>query len=145
MKNSLMRCNIPAMKALRSSSAHYELVRYIANGIVATGVHFGVLTFNIQVVGMRSAGVANLIAALIGITSSFIGSRYFVFKKHQGTILSQAGSFLVLYISIAVLHGLILYGWTDVAGFDYRIGFLIATFFQVILSYFGNKTLVFKT
>ena len=133
------------MKALRSSSAQYEFIRYVANGLVATGVHFGVLTFNIHFVGMRSAGVANLIAAIIGITTSFLGSRYFVFKKHQARILGQAVNFLVLYASIALLHGLILYGWTDVGGFDYRIGFLIATFFQVILSYLGNKTLVFRT
>jgi putative flippase GtrA len=133
------------MKALRNSSAQYELVRYIVNGLIATGAHFGVLTFNIQVVGMRSAGVANLIAAIIGITTSFLGSRYFVFKKLQDPILSQATTFLALYVSIAALHGLILYGWTDVGGLDYRIGFLIATFFQVILSYFGNKTLVFRT
>lgn len=133
-----------AMKALRSTSTHHELIRYITNGLVATGVHFCVLTFNIHVVGMRSAGVANLIAAIIGISTSFLGSRYFVFKKHQEPILSQATAFVILYASIAVLHGVILYVWTDVGGFDYRIGFLIATFFQVVLSYFGNKTLVFR-
>jgi len=132
------------MKAFLNSVDKPEVIRYIANGLVATGTHFCVLTFNMQVVEMRSAGVANFIGAVFGIAVSFLGSRYFVFKKHQDPILGQATAFLLLYASIAVLHGLILYGWTDVFGFDYRIGFLIGTFFQVVLSYLGNKTLVFK-
>ena len=45
---------------------------------------------------------------------------------------------------IAVGHGLILYLWTDRAGLDYRIGFLVATCFQVACSFFGNKLWVFK-
>ena len=133
------------MKALRSSRAQSEVIRYITNGLVATSIHFGVLTFNIQVVGMKSAGVANLVAAVFGITASFLGGRYFVFRKRQDSILGQATAFLILYASIALLHGLVLYEWTDVYGFDYRIGFLVATFIQVVLSYFGNKTLVFRT
>jgi putative flippase GtrA len=132
------------MKVPSNSAARNEVLRYITNGLVATVIHFGVLTFNIHIVGMRSAGVANLVAAVFGITSSFLGNRYFVFKKHQAPILSQATAFLLLYASIAALHGLVLYLWTDVYGFDYRIGFIIATIFQVALSYWGNKTLVFR-
>lgn len=133
------------MKKRRNSVDQPEVIRYITNGLIATGIHFGVLTFNIQVVGMRSAGVANLIAAAFGISASFLGSRYFVFKKHQDPFLGQATGFLVLYASIAALHGLVLYVWTDVYGFDYRIGFVIVIPIQVALSYWGNKTLVFKT
>ena len=45
---------------------------------------------------------------------------------------------------IAVFHGLVLLIWTDWYALDYRIGFLIATVVQVLLSYLGNKLLVFK-
>jgi len=122
-----------------------EIIRYIINGVLATGVHYSVLTFNMQMYDMQSAGLANLIAAFFGITASFIGSRYFVFKKHLEPIHNQAVKFTLLYASIACLHGLVLYGWSDVYGFDYRIGFIMATFLQVLLSYRGNKMLVFKT
>jgi putative flippase GtrA len=122
-----------------------EITRYIINGLLATGVHFSVLTFNMQVYEMQSAGLANLIAAVFGITASFFGSRYFVFKKHEGHIINQAMIFVMLYVSIACLHGLVLFGWTDINGYDYRIGFVFATMLQVTLSYFGNKVLVFKT
>ena len=122
-----------------------EIIRYIINGLLATGVHFSVLTINLQIYDMQSAGLANLIAAIFGITSSFIGSRYFVFKNHQEPIHNQAIKFGMLYATIACLHGAVLYGWTDVYKFDYRIGFMIATVLQVVMSYWGNKILVFKT
>lgn len=121
-----------------------ELLRYIINGVVATAVHYGVLSFNLEVLHYTSAGLANLVAAIFGITISFLGSRYFVFCKSDGSIKSQAIKFSALYGLIAVLHGLILLIWSDWLGYDYRLGFLIATAFQVSLSYLGNKILVFK-
>ena len=93
---------------------------------------------------MPSAGMANLFAAVGGITASFFGSRYFVFRDHKQPILRQAAKFGVLYALIASLHGLVLYAWTDVGHHDYRLGFLLATAMQVVLSYFGNKLLVFS-
>jgi len=44
-----------------------------------------------------------------------------------------------------VLHGLVLFGWTDVMGFDYRVGFVLASGIQVALTYVGNKHLVFTS
>jgi putative flippase GtrA len=96
------------------------------------------------VLDLSSAGLANLLAACFGIASSFLGNRYFVFKGYHASILSQAISFSVLYGFIALLHGLILFVWSDCFKLDYRIGFLVATLFQFVLSYIGNKKLVFK-
>lgn len=122
-----------------------EIARYGINGVVATAVHFGVLTFNLNVLHFQSAAVANLIAAVFGIAISFLGSRYFVFPGTGGAIITQAIKFSGLYGAIAVLHGLVLFIWTDRFGLDYRLGFLIATGLQVSLSYLGNKFLIFKT
>jgi putative flippase GtrA len=107
-------------------------------------VHYGVLKFNLTVIGISSAGIANLIAACFGISTSFLGNRYFVFQSNDPKILSQALKFSGLYGAIALLHGFILFVWSDWFGLDYRIGFLIATFFQFVLSYIGNKKMVFK-
>jgi hypothetical protein len=52
--------------------------------------------------------------------------------------------FGLLYASIALLHGLVLWWWTDVNRLDFRIGFLLATGLQVVLSFWGNKVLVFR-
>ena len=133
------------MSALAADSvASMLILRYLINGLLATGVHFAVLSFGLNVVGIPSAGVANLIAAVFGISASFIGSRYFVFRAAHARLLPQVLSFGLLYAMLAMMHGVILYVWTDRAGLDYRFGFLIATGFQVAASYLGNKTMVFK-
>lgn len=135
------------MSAAASPSApRAELIRFIVNGLVATAVHFAVLTFNLKVLGFGSAGAANLVAAVFGITTSFLGSRFYVFAgSAQQAWLPQVVKFSGLYAVTAVLHGLVLWAWTDRLGLDYRIGFVIATGMQVSLSYLGNKFLVFKS
>jgi len=122
-----------------------DIIKYVINGLVATAVHYGALTFNLEMLSMTSAGLANLIAACFGILTSFLGNRYFVFKQHESNIVSQAIKFSLLYVAIAFLHGFILFVWSDWLKLDYRVGFLVATFFQFVLSYLGNKKMVFKT
>lgn len=121
-----------------------EVIRYVVNGVLATGVHYGVLTLNMEGLGFQSAGLANAIAALFGISASFLGSRYFVFQRTSGRVHQQAFRFGLLYGTMAGLHGLCLWLWTDQHGLDYRAGFIVVTALQVVVSYVGNKFLVFK-
>ncbi|MCY7317129.1 MAG: GtrA family protein [Ramlibacter sp.] len=130
--------------ATQSRTELGQVARYIVNGLLATAVHYGVLTFCLAVLKLPSAGVANLIAAVFGITASFFGSRYFVFRRPDEPMRSQAARFALLYGAIALLHALVLALWTDLLGLDYRLGFLLATGLQVTLSYWGNKRLVFN-
>jgi len=136
-----MQSSIPHIDNTHSKQ---QITRYAINGAVATAVHFSVLTFNLQVLSFPSAGLANLLAAVAGISTSFLGSRYYVFDKTDGSFFHQLGKFILLYAMIACLHGLILFVWTDRWHFDYKLGFLIATATQVSLSYLGNKKLVFN-
>lgn len=119
------------------------MLKYVVNGLFATAVHYGVLTFNLRVLHFSSAGAANFVAAIFGISASFLGSRYFVFQSKDHALFAQAMKFGGLYLAIAVLHGLVLLCWTDWLRLDYRIGFLVASAMQMTLSYLGNKRLVF--
>lgn len=132
------------MAATDTASEGGRLLRYVVNGLVATLVHYAALTFFIEVVDLPSAGAANGLAALVGIAASFFGSRYFVFRAGEAPILGQATRFLVLYAAIAVLHAATLWVWTDLAGLDYRVGFLVASVLQFACSYVGNRYLVFR-
>lgn len=120
------------------------LIRYVINGLVATGIHYSVLTFLLKVLQFSSAGLSNLLAAIVGITVSFLGSRYFVFRRTDESLIAQGAKFSLLYGLIAFLHGGVLYMLTDRLLIDYRISFVCATVLQVLLSFFGNKVLVFK-
>jgi len=121
------------------------LARYVINGLVATAVHFLVLSLLIEGVQIGSAGAANFIAAGFGITASFLGNRFFVFEHARGPLAYLAVRFLLLYAGIAIVHGITLAVWTDWLALDYRIGFLLATFLQFALSYSGNRWWVFRS
>ena len=121
-----------------------QFARYLVNGMIATMIHFLALRMNIDIIGIKSAGIANFIAAVFGLSASFLGARYFVFTASRGSAGAQILKFASLYGLIAFLHGAILWAWTDRYGLDYRVGFIIATGFQLMLSYFGNKKLVFQ-
>ena len=129
---------------LHEDSAQARMLRFGVNGSVAAAAHFAALWFNLRVLEMPSAGVANLCAAIVGITASFVGSRYFVFRRAAENIVRQAAKFGLLYASAAALHGGVLYLWTDLAGLDYRGGFTIALLLQIVLAYYGNARIVFK-
>lgn len=132
------------MPAKGSGEAGGQLIRYLINGVIATLAHYGVLRFNIEVLNIPLAGVANAIAAVFGIAVSFFGSRYFVFRGQQGSVVKQGSMFIAVYACIALLHALVMYVWTDRLGYDYRIGFLLATGMQMAFSFLANKFLVFK-
>ncbi len=121
-----------------------EPVRYIINGVVATLVNYGMLNFNMLILGMKSAGAASFLATIFGIMASFLGSRYFVYRHHSNTVSSQIIRFILLYGFIAIVSGLVLYVWSDLYGFSYHLGFIVATFIQVLFSYVGNREFVFK-
>jgi putative flippase GtrA len=132
------------MRVLSKGAFGGQFARYVINGLAATAVHFLVLKFNLEVVGMASAGIANGVAAIFGITASFIGSRYFVFRGPSGRLLRQGMLFVLLYTCIAMLHALVMHIWADRLGLDYRIGFVLATFMQMAFSFVANKFMVFK-
>lgn len=132
------------MTSATSSLIRYQPVRYVINGLAATCVSYAVLSACIHVAHVPSAAVANFIAAVIGITASFLGSRHFVFPGAKESVWHQLGRFWLLYAALALLQAAVLFVWTDMAKLDYRAGFLIGTFLQMVCSYFGGKLWVFK-
>lgn len=121
-----------------------QLLRYVVNGLVATVVHFAVLSVLVEVVHLPSKGAANLLAAIVAISVSFLGNRYFVFAATQARASGQLWRFLLLYAAIALLNGGLMALWSDLLKYDYRVGFVLISIIQFILSFLGNRLLVFK-
>jgi len=99
---------------------------------------------NIEVIRFDSVGISNFLAAFCGIFVSFVGNRVFVFCNKKDNLVNQIRSFALLYFSIALLHGVFLHIWSDLYNMDYRVGFILATIMQALLSYIGNKKIVFR-
>lgn len=118
------------------------LVRFVINGVVATAVHYTTLVVLMEFVELASAGLANALAAIVGITASYIGNYKQVFRSnaaHSATL----PRFLGVYAAVAGLHGVALAIWTDLFGFRYHLGFVIATGLSVALTFMANRWLVF--
>ena len=126
------------------SSQLRQVTRFCMNGLIATGVHFFCLVWLIEHVVVASAGLANLLAGVAGVTSSFIGNRYFVFVALNESIASQLSKFAALYGIVLAVHGIGLGLWVDFLLWDYRIGFVVITALQIVLSYQGGRRLVFS-
>lgn len=121
-----------------------ELFRYLVNGGIATGVHFAVLYTNVELLHFESVGLANFVAAVFGSTAAFLGNRHLVFRSTTAGVRSQLPRFAGLYLAAATFHGLALFAWSDLLGWHYTSGFVVATLLQVVIGYLGNKLWVFK-
>jgi putative flippase GtrA len=82
-------------------------------------------------------------AAIVGITVSYIGNRSQVFRSgapHSVTL----PRFLAIYACVAVIHAGSLALWTDIMHRPYQAGFVIATGLSVVLTYLANRLYVFR-
>jgi putative flippase GtrA len=121
-----------------------EVLRYVVNGLICTLIHYGVLTFNIKFIQFESTGLANLIASIVGISSSYFGNKYFVFKGIKVLKPLLFAKFFLTYSLIALFHGLALYVWSDIYKLDYTFGFAIAVLIQFVLGFLLSKFIIFK-
>jgi putative flippase GtrA len=117
--------------------------RFLVSGLVATGVHFIILTLLIEMAHVRSAGIANGCAAVVGIATSYLGARFYVFGSDL-PVVQTLPRFLVTTAAVACLHTLIVAVWTDVWRLPYVIGFLIATGASTVLNFLANRFIVFS-
>ena len=127
-----------------TSLLRHQPIRYVLNGLAATCVSYAVLNACIHLAHVPSAGMANFIAAIAGITASFLGNRHFVFPGSTESVWHQLARFWALYAVLALMQATVMFLWSDVAKLDYHVGFLIGTFLQMVCSYFGGKFWVFK-
>lgn len=121
-----------------------QTARYVLNGAFSTGAHFATLMAGLKLVRIESVGLANFIAALVGSSCAFLGNRYFVFRDSRRSAGAQLRGFAMLYLAAAAFHGCFLHLWSDVYGWHYFTGFVIATSIQIVVVYLCNRVLVFR-
>ncbi|MBX2855056.1 MAG: GtrA family protein [Rhodobacteraceae bacterium] len=121
-----------------------EVGRYVVNGAAATLIDFTALQIASSLLGEGMTWLAGGVGAAVGITASFLGSRYYVFPHRRGNWRTEVARFLPLYGVLALVRMALFYVWSDVYGLDQNIGFVIATGVQVVATFFGNKYLVFR-
>jgi len=121
-----------------------QVFKFIINGLIATFVHYMVLYFNMEVIRMTSATLANLIGASFGITVSFFGNRNFVFLSKNKAVHFQAMGFITLQSILIAIQSIILFIWVDLYDHNYQIVFIFAVGISTVLSYTANKLIIFR-
>lgn len=119
-------------------------IRFAINGFIATAAHYLTLVILLEIVELSSAGLANGLAAIVGISVSYLGNRSYVFKSDEPHTLTLP-RFLSVYVGVAFYHAGFLAFWTDLFGYSYQLGFLVATGISIVLTFLGNKLFVFRT
>ena len=120
-----------------------QLVRFILIGLLATGVHYGLLRLLVDVAQVPSAGVANGLAAIGGIATSYLGNRLFVFR-HDGAQGAALVRFLAVYALVIGLHTGFIALWSDLLGWPLTVGFILATGGSAVTTFLANKYFVFS-
>lgn len=128
---------------LMRASISGRCFRFLINGLVATLVNYTVLVILIEYTAIKYTGVASFLSAIVGISVSFIGNRLYVFKS-SGPVLMELIKFKVVYLATALLQALCMTIWSDMLSLNYTTGFILVTLTSVFLSYFSNRSFVFK-
>ncbi len=118
-------------------------LRFIINGLFATGIQYATLSSLIEIGGIGSVGVASGLASLVGTGASYLGSRFYVFGTSLPTTRTLP-RFLVVYAAAAGLHAILLSVWSDLWQFSYSWGFVLATGVVTLLTFLGNQRFVFR-
>jgi putative flippase GtrA len=119
-------------------------ILFLLNGSFATIIHYSVLNYMVEETQLGSTGVSSLVSSIVASFASFVGNKYIVFRIHYDPAIIQATRFTALYLIMALFHGIFLHTWSDLLGWDYRYGFLLAVIVQIVGGYLGNNYFVFK-
>jgi putative flippase GtrA len=121
-----------------------EIFLFLINGFLATSVHFAALILFVNFAGL-SYGASNFLSFLVGSISSFLGNKFFVFKvTNKFRTSSQFINFFFLYLTLAFVHGIALYWWSDINEYNYIVGFLLITILNMVISFIFNKYIIFN-
>lgn len=121
-----------------------EILRFGIVGVMATVMHFAVLTLavgHLHLPPTLSNGGAFLCA--VGVT--YLGQSLWVFRGHDGRstaqILRFAASLALGFVANIAVMAIVTRGF----GLDYRVGFLVGCVTVPVLSFFVNKLWVFRS
>ena len=121
-----------------------RLARFVAVGLIATAVHYMALFLLVETATLRSIGLANLLAASLGIATSFLGNHRVVFRASAISGREALPRFLLAYSALWLGHGGLMLLWADWLGWPYQPGFVLITGAIAVMSYRFNVRFVFR-
>lgn len=121
-----------------------QKIKFIISGVVSTLIHFLFLLIGVEIIKISLISISNLFASFFGLSSSFILNRYFVFRKFNKDILITYIQFMFANTLTIIVTSLLFLLWSDILGWDYRIGFLLIYLFIAIINFYLYKKIIFN-
>jgi putative flippase GtrA len=116
--------------------------RFIVVGIAATLTHVLVAVGLIDGLGMRTASIANAIAVIAGSAVSYAGNYFWTFRR-GGAHAVRLPRFILAYMTVFGLNGLIMLLIADLGGVAYLIPLAGAIAITPIVTFLLNRYWVF--
>lgn len=117
-----------------------QLIKFILVGIVATLINF--LTYFICMQFNISVVIAAILGYITGLCFSFIFGKNWVFNNNDPNFMLVLIKFIFVYVTGLLIHTLLTYLLES--KIDYKIAWLIGTFFSTVNNFLGSKYLAFK-
>ena len=124
------------------------LKKFVLNGFFATFIHYFTLTFFSSFIFSNSPnpyGWSYAVGSLFGITSSFFGNKFYVFKStiKKKSSTNQFIRFISIYFILMMICSTFMSILSDYFLIDYNISFIVIIGLQTILNYMLLKKYVF--
>jgi putative flippase GtrA len=121
-----------------------EALKFLLNGLISTLIHYVILVVAIEILGVVSIVLANMMAGATAVLYSFVGNKYYVFKSHDEVLYFQAFKFLIVYTLLIILHTIAMFVLTNKMSVSYHISFIMVSSLFAMASFFLNKIVVFR-
>ena len=121
---------------------YYQLLRFVISGLFATFLNF--LVFNSFYLIFSNIVLASLFGYTIGLLSSFIFAKLWVFRDNsKKRILKSFFIFCLIYILGGLEMSLIIFFLNQSIN-NYKTAWLVGVFIGALNNYFGSKYFLFK-
>ncbi len=122
----------------------FALTRALASSAIASGVHFGLLTAAVEVLGMHFL-VANALAAVAGGITNFALNRQVAFQARHGSVVRQGGRYAVTSATSLAWLTLLMHLGTTVGGLPYQLSWLGSSVLTMLLFlYPAHRVFIFS-
>ena len=119
---------------MRRFIERHRFVRFLITGGLNTIVTYLLYLMLLRIVPYQ---ISYTISYVTGIVLSYLLSRHFVFRTHQG--FKTVFLFPLVYVAQYVLGLLLLWLWTDAAGLNPQLGPLAVIAITVPMTYFLSR------
>lgn len=119
-----------------------QLGRYLATGLLAAALEYGLLILLTEYVGLWYI-ISNSIAYASGFAVSFLLNRYWSFQSREN-IVKQFLQYAALFSLNLILNNVLMYLFTNTAGIPYTISKLIVMSMVVVWNFIIYKKVIYR-